>query len=163
MTLATASVPETPFLTADEVHATLGWGIVLGRVNVTRFEVAHPRIVLVRNAQGVANWPSSDQPSEGTSPAVGLGRVDIPDLDVAWQDARAGLDVGVTGLSLHLVPGGGGTDGPLRMNGPGRIQWNGRRTTIDTLDGRLSWNGRDLAIDAFRVVMPEGQLRADGQ
>ena len=52
VTLATSAVPETPFLTADDVHATLGWGILLGRINVTLLEVAHPRIVLVRNARG---------------------------------------------------------------------------------------------------------------
>ena len=35
--------------------------------------------------------------------------------------------------------------------------------TIDTLEGRPSWNGRDLGIDAFRVVLPEGQLQGDGR
>ena len=76
--------------------------------------------------------------SAATSPGFfGLGRVDIPDLDVEWEDARAGLHIDVTGLSLHLAPGGGRSTGPLRMSGPGRIQWNDRRTTIDALEGRL--------------------------
>ena len=60
VTLATSTALETPFLTADSVHAALGWGILLGRINITLFEVAHPRIVLVRNARGMANWPASD-------------------------------------------------------------------------------------------------------
>ena len=164
VTLATPAVPDTPFLAADEVHATLGSGIVLGRVNITLLEVTHPRMVLVRNAQGVANWPASDTQSANSSFGFpGLGRVDIPDLDVAWRDARAGLTVGITGVSLHLAPSGGATTGPVRTNAPGKIQWNDQGTTIDVLDGRLSWNGRDLSIDALRVVLPEGQLRADGR
>ena len=69
VTLATPTARDTPFLTADDVHAALGWGILLGRINVTVFELAHPRIVLVRNSQGVANWPTSSQPSTSTSPA----------------------------------------------------------------------------------------------
>src|SRR5207245_7798684 len=107
VTLATTTALATPFLTADDVHAALGWGILRGRINVTLFEVTHPRIVLVRNDQGVGNWPASDQQSASTSPvSLDLGRVDIPDLDVMWQDARAGLTIDATGLSLRLAPSG---------------------------------------------------------
>src|ERR1700704_4801230 len=38
VTLATLTVPETPFLTADDVHARLGWGILFGRIDVTLLE-----------------------------------------------------------------------------------------------------------------------------
>jgi len=164
VTLATTTALATPFLTADDVHAALGWGILRGRITVTLFEVTHPRIVLVRNEQGVGNWPASDQQSASTSPvSLDLGRVDIPDLDVMWQDARAGLTIDATGLSLRLAPSGAETTGPLRLSRPGRIQLNDQRTTIDVLEGRLSWNGRDLSIDALHVVLPEGQLHADGR
>ena len=164
MTLATSTALETPFLTADSVHAALGRGILVGRLNVTLLEVARARIALVRNARGMANWPASDPQATSTfSGSVNLGHVRIPDLDVAWHDARAGLQIDVAGLSLHLEPNGRETSGPLRMSGPGRIQRNDRRTSIEVLEGRLSWNGRDLSIDAARVVLPEGQLRADGR
>ena len=112
----------------------------------------------------MTNWPAPDPQSTSTlSGSLNLGHVRIPDLDVAWHDARAGLQIDVAGLSLHLEPNGRETSGPLRMSGPGRIQRNDRRTTIDVLEGRLSWNGRDLSVDGVRVVLPEGQLRADGR
>ncbi len=163
VTLATSATLDTPFLTADEVHAVLGWGVLLGRISANWLEVGHARIALVRNAQGVVNWPTSDQRTTATPPSINLRRVDIQKLDVAWQDARAGLAIDAPGLSLHLARSGGQSAGPLQMSGPGRIEWHDQRTTIDLLDGRLSWNGRDLSIDAFRVVLPEGQLRADGR
>jgi uncharacterized protein involved in outer membrane biogenesis len=120
VTLAATAVPETPFLTADDVHATLGWGILIGRIDVTVLEAAQSRIVLVRDEQGVANWPESNQPSAGQSLFLGLGRVDLPDLGVEWEDRRAGLHIAATDLSLHLVPNAGTT--PVRcLNRPGRI------------------------------------------
>jgi hypothetical protein len=47
LTLATSTARETPFLTADDVHAALGWRILLGRLDVTLLEIVHPRLALL--------------------------------------------------------------------------------------------------------------------
>src|SRR5919109_3705234 len=50
LTLATAAAPTEPFLRADQVHATLGWATLSGRIAVHRLEVERPRIALLRRA-----------------------------------------------------------------------------------------------------------------
>ena len=162
VTLATTDAAATPFLTADEVHAVGGWGILRGRLSVARVELAHPRVVLTRNAAGEPNWPVSSERSSAAF-AIHLGRVRIPDLDVTWRDAVTASHVEIAGVSLDLTPAGGTTSGSVRMNGPGRLQWNDRRTTIDALEGRLAWNSYDLAVEAFSVAVPEGRVRTDGR
>src|SRR6266581_1743389 len=151
LTLATSRTPAEPFFSADEVHVTFGWSVLAGRIDVTVFEAAHPRIVLVRTADSVRNWPgsgtgtqSSGQAGEGRrgSPyAITLGRVRIPDLDIVCRDASTGLRADVSGLSIELDPSGAGASGPLHLARPARVGWKTQETAVRALDARLFWNG----------------------
>src|SRR5262249_61909270 len=99
--LATAKPPALPFLSADQVHVLLGTGVIRGRMDITRLEAAHARVVLARNDRGEANWPSSDRPGETTAGPIALGAVDLPDLEVSWHDERAGVRIDHQALSPH--------------------------------------------------------------
>src|SRR5262249_25949361 len=131
---------------------------------VLLLDVDHPRVALVRDSRAAPNWPSPG-PRSGTSApvALDLGRLNLSNLELHWQDVDTDLHVDITGLSLHLVEAGGRAVGPVRWSGSGRIQWNDRGTTIDALEGAIAWNGYDLSVDGLRVVVPEGQLRLDGR
>jgi len=163
LTLATLKTPDMPFLSADQVRVVLGLGVFRGRIDVTRLEAAHPRVVLVRNDRGVANWPTSDKPSDTTIGPIALGSVDLPDLDVSWHDEQAGVQIDQMGIALHLAPAGGGASGTLGFTHPGSVQWSDHRTTIDSVEGRLAWNGSDLSLDGFRIALPEGRLALNGR
>jgi outer membrane protein assembly factor BamA/autotransporter translocation and assembly factor TamB len=165
LTLASLAAPAEPFLRAEEVHAVLGWAVLLGRIDVDVLELVHPRVTLVRTAGTAGNWPSDSQAGRvgQASYDIHFGRVRIPNLDIEWRDAVTGLNADVRGLSIDLIPEDGETAGPLRLTGPARVRWNGRDTSINALEGRLSWNSRDLSIDALRVVLAEGRLQMDGR
>jgi outer membrane protein assembly factor BamA/autotransporter translocation and assembly factor TamB len=164
LTLATPTAPAEPFLSANEVHAVFGWGVLAGRIDVRVFELTHPRVTLVRTADGTSNWPSEGgvQPP-GRAYDIHFGRVRVPDLDIVWRDAVAGLNAELSGLSIDLTPAGADTAGPLRLGGPAHVQWNNRDARISSLAARLSWNSRDLSIDALDLVLAEGRLRLDGR
>src|SRR5262249_56886209 len=70
LTLATLKTPDLPFLSADQVHVLLGTGVIRGRMDITRLEAPHPRLVLARNDRGEANWPSSDRPGQTTASPI---------------------------------------------------------------------------------------------
>src|SRR6185295_1080949 len=164
LTLATPAASGTPFLTADTVRAVLGWGILRGRIDIVRFEAAHPRVVLVRNERGEVNWPTSDEPGQTSLDALNLGVVDLPDLDFSFQDQRAPGRVDLEGLAVHLTPQPmTGTSGTLRLARPGRVVWNDRHTTIDRLEGGVAWSGRDLSLDGLQLALPEARLSVGGR
>lgn len=163
VSLATPAATTTPFLTADHVHVVGDWRLLLGRFNIAVVELTHPRVVLTRTIDGASNWPAPQQRSATAPPAIQVGRLNIPDLDLVWRDAVSASNADLTRVSLDLAAVGGTTSGSLRMNGPGRLQWNDRTAVFDTVDGRVGWNGRDLTIDALRLEVPEGRLRTDGR
>src|SRR5262249_30613998 len=47
LALATLKTPDMPFLSAEQVRVVLGPGVLRGRIDVSRLEAAHPRVVLV--------------------------------------------------------------------------------------------------------------------
>ncbi len=165
LTLATPAAPAEPFLTANEVRAVFGWSVLAGKIDVRVLELTHLRVTLVRTADGTTNWPSEgrEQPPGRPSYDLHFGRVRVPDLDIVWRDAVAGLNAELHGLSIDLTPAGSDTAGPLRLDGPARVRWNNRDARINSLQARLSWNSRDLSIDALDLTLAEGRLRLDGR
>jgi outer membrane protein assembly factor BamA/autotransporter translocation and assembly factor TamB len=166
LTLAAAAAPSEPFLRAAEAHAVLGWGVLRGRIEVDLLEIDSPRVTLSRNASAAGNWPSSEgQAGTAGRPSydIHFGRVRISGLDFVWRDAVTGVNVEAAGLSLDLVPAGGGIAGPLQLAGPARVRWNNRTTNVETFEGRLAWTGRDLSIDALRLAAAEGRLQMNGR
>src|SRR5437773_2564412 len=141
VTLATSRTPAEPFFSANEVHATFGWRLLAGRIDVTLFEAAHPRIVLTRTAESIRNWPGSGTVTQsggeagggrrGSPYAIDIGCVHIPDLDIVCRDASTGLRADVSGLSIELDPGGvGASSGPLHLARPARVGWKNQETSV---------------------------------
>ena len=88
VTLAATAVPDTPFLIADDVHATLGWSVLIGRIDVTVLEAAHPRIVPSEMSRA---WNGSRSTSHPPIPRPALSDSGWwhSGFDVEWDDRRA--------------------------------------------------------------------------
>ena len=169
--LAASNRPSEPFLTAQEVRAVFGWRLLVGQIDVDRFEAAGLRIVLARNADSVLDLPAPQPPSVRTPvqqhraplPEITFHRVRVSDLDVVWRDAVTGSAVDASGLSIELDAEGTAAAGPLHLARPARVRWNNRSELLKSLDGRLSWNGRDLSVESLRAAFNAGRLQIDGR
>lgn len=160
----TSQLAASPFLTAEQAHVVLGWGVLFGRIDIDRIELVHPRVSLIRDANGTQNWPRSTttEPTSAPPMVAHLGRVHISNLEVSFDDRQAALGLDVTGLSLDFIETNGATGGPLTLTRPVRLRWRDRSTAISRVEGRLSWNGRDLAFETVRADLPEVTMRVKG-
>ena len=163
VTLATSRAPSKPFFAAQEIDAVFPWGVLLGRVDVTRVEVVAPRVTLLRDADGRDNWTiETRRPSSAAPSSVRIGYARVSELLFVWADQQTSSRVEAR-VSLELTPDGHGVSGPITMWGPTVVRWRDRETHVAALGGRLSWNARDLSLHDLSLRGPEGTLRTDGR
>jgi AsmA protein len=97
---------------ADRVRLVVPWRTALGRgLAITNAKVSAPRLHLVRDASGQANWEElSGRIADlmaGESLAWSLGALDIAGGSVGYRDAHAGNAFEATGVALtgqHIQP-----------------------------------------------------------
>jgi outer membrane protein assembly factor BamA/autotransporter translocation and assembly factor TamB len=163
VTLATSRTPSKPFFAAKQIDASFPWGVLFGRVDVTRLEVLAPRITLLRDADGSDNWTTeTTRPSSAAPSSVRIGYARVSHLVFIWTDEQTSSHV-EAGLSLELTPDGHAVSGPITMSGPTFVRWRDGETHVDAVGGRLSWNERDLSLHAFSLRGREGTFLADGR
>jgi uncharacterized protein involved in outer membrane biogenesis len=98
---------------ADRVKLVVPWRTALGRgLAVTSLSVTSPRVHLVRDASGQANWEGlSKRISDlmaGESLAWSLGALDIEGGSVGYRDEQAGNNFEASGIAItgrHIAPG----------------------------------------------------------
>ena len=162
--LAARGHEAVPFFTAADVHVDLPWSALTGALALQAIDIRHPRVTIVRTADGATNLPS--WAGTGTAPgptAIPVGELSVQDLRASYTDAANGITAAVDRLSVALSPAGGGIGGPIALASPISLQWEGHRTSITSLTGRLAYDGSSLALDQLRIVSAEGSLQIDGR
>ena len=115
-----------PMFEAAEVDLGLDLrALIAGDIVITRLEAVAPRILLERNAEGVANWEFGGTGTAGPGGTGGAGRAlsialaQVADGAVRYRDRAAGIDVTVEALDAELrLPD---------LAGPGELRATGRR------------------------------------
>ena len=163
VTVARPGAADTPFLSVDELRASVPWGAITGRFGLDRVEIVSPRVVLRRDQSGHDNW-TSDRPTSSTEgpTTVHIGRLIVSNLSVDWTDEQRSVHADAE-LSIDLAPDGSATSGPIVMTRPANVRWRDRAVSIAGSGGRLSWNDRDLAVDSLSLSAAEGTVRLDAR
>jgi AsmA protein len=105
---------EEPFASIESARLSVGLLPLLSRrVKVGTANLTGLRLNLERNASGVTNWddlaregPAAEAPApeaeaaEGGSVDISVGKVEIADAEVSWQDALAGQDWRLSDFNL---------------------------------------------------------------
>jgi len=165
-----------PLLYADGIRIVLGRSLFLGQVDVSRLELVRPRLVIVRRADGTLNLPRGRGAASTAVTPLHLGRVDIRELLVSFDDEVTGrslslgaIDLAIDTSSPTAVPGAfgpspfgigfrpAGTPAPVTTKSPG-----GLHTLKGTIAGRLGFDGTRLLVPALTIETPEGRLALDG-
>ncbi len=159
---------DDPFLLADEVTTRLRLlPLLVGRVELDAFELVRPRVHLITDADGRANWTMAPGDADG-GPAIAdlaLGRVQIDDGTVIYDDLADKRHEELTAVALDLT----WARPAAAASGSGKLQWrdetiefNGSvanpldlyagkgspvRFAIASTPLRLSFNGKALGLD----------------
>ncbi len=149
------------------------WQLLSRRADVQEITLLRPRLTLVIDKQGNANWqlPDGAAKSDGgaTAPAgaenpVSIAPVRIVDGEVTFTDERTGTSFQAQAVNATVsVPVAG-----KPLNVEGAIQWNGQRVNLKLFVkdmARLTQTGSplELALDARPLqVAVSGLLKLDG-
>ena len=91
-----------PLLYADGIRIVLGRSLFLGQVDVSRLELVRPRLVLVRRADGTLNLPRGRGAASTAVTPLHLGRVDIRELLVSFDDEVTGRSLSLGAIDLAI-------------------------------------------------------------
>jgi AsmA protein len=149
------------------------WQLLSRRADVQEITLVRPRLTLVIDKQGQANWQLPDgaaKPVSGASAAADAGSpvsvapVRIVDGEVSFNDERSGTTFAVQAVNATVsVPVAG-----KPLNVEGSLQWNGQRVNLKLFlkdMARLTQAGSpvELALDARPLqVAVSGLLKLDG-
>ncbi|MFO1091622.1 MAG: AsmA family protein [Hyphomicrobiales bacterium] len=124
------------------------------RLDASSVTLLRPRLSLITNGEGKANWLPPDAPGDGAAPPAGKAypALRIEDGDIRYLDERSGLTLALANANLTITPPG--PDAPLGIDG--HVTFNKQRAAVSLYvksPHRLIADGSpvDLAIDAPEV------------
>ncbi len=160
---------DDPFVVADKVTARLRLlPLLIGRMELDAFELVQPRVHLITEADGRANWAMARTDAGNGGPAIAdlaLGRLQIDNGTVVYDDLAGKRHEELTAVDLGLT----WASAASAANGNGKLQWRGEtiefngsvaspldlfagkgsslRFAIASTPLRLSFNGKALGLD----------------
>ncbi len=156
------------FAQASDMRLHLDLLALLRRqVVVDRIALDAPRIVVQRDAQGHFNFDdllpkaqsapaSASAPTKAASPmGLQVRRLSIDGGDIAFSDAKTGINGQLTGLNLELAGLGEPALTPLSLSARAVL-------TKPLLDANISLKGRLRAAPDSPVLLQDFLLRSDG-
>lgn len=163
---ATLSNPPAMFegttISAQALKLQLSWSELLSRqINFQELTLVRPRLNLVVDKQGQANWDfnkggSAAGPSENsgspTIESVEIAPIKIEDGEIVYADERSGSEFRATGV--NVVVSMANADAPMDVKGS--LIWNGQRIDLQVFaksPARLAGKGSplDLSIQSANL------------
>ncbi len=163
---------DDPFLVADEVTTRLRLlPLLTGRMELDAFELVRPRVHLISDGDGRANWlmAASDAKGGPTIADLALGRLRIDNGTVVYDDLAGKRHEEVNEVNLDIT----WATAQSVASGSGKLQWRGETiefngsvtNPIDLLGGqgspvrfavastplRISFNGKALGVDGANL------------
>ncbi len=164
---ATLSNPPAMFdgttISAQAIQLQLSWSELLSRqINFQELTLVRPRLNLVVDKQGKANWDfnkdaGAAEPSTGggTSGIAGveIAPIKIEEGEIVYADERSGSRFAATGV--NMVVSMANADAPMDVKGS--LIWNGERVDLQVFaksPARLAANGSpvDLSIQSANLT-----------
>lgn len=171
-----------PMLRAEALHIGVEvMPLFSGEVRIARAELIKPDIILLRNADGQANWefsttaPTAETGTSGDLPQISLSLAQISDGTLRYTDATTAQSYAAEAVNLRLEA----PDLKGSLTGSFHAAINGARlrgdvtltTLADALAGRearidmsLSWTGGSLGYRGALMLAPfslAGEVNAD--
>ena len=163
---------DDPFLVADEVTTRLHLlPLLTGRVALDTFELVRPRVHLISDGNGRANWQMAAGDGQG-GPAIGdlaLGQVRIDDGTVVYDDLADKRHEELDAVNLDIA----WAAPDAAASGNGKLAWRGEtvefngsvasprdlfagkgsqvRFAIASTPLRVSFNGKALGVDGANL------------
>ncbi|MFN7002415.1 MAG: AsmA family protein [Roseinatronobacter sp.] len=146
----------SPMIEAAEMDIGLNLAaLIRGDIEVQRVILQNPRLHLIRDAQGRANWdftrdgtPTDALPSEARARSVSLAEARITDGTLRFEDIPSGRDLRVAGLDATLRMPALAGQAELRASG----QMNGQpfevSATTDNAERFLAGSVTQIMLDS---------------
>lgn len=164
---ATLSNPPAMFdgttISAQALKLQLSWSELLSRqINFQELTLVRPRLNLVVDKQGKANWDfnrdgGGTEPSAGTGPSaiesVQIAPIKIEDGEIVYADERSGSEFRATGVNVIVSM----ANAQAPMDVKGSLIWNGQRIDLQVFaksPARLAAKGSpiDLSIQSANLT-----------
>ncbi len=164
---ATLSNPPAMFdgttISAQALKLQLSWSELLSRqINFQELTLIRPRLNLVVDKQGKANWDFNRdggvaEPSAGTGSStiesVRIAPIKIEDGEIVYADERSGSEFRATGVNIVVSI----ANAQAPMDVKGSLIWNGQRIDLQVfakLPTRLATKGSpvDLSIQSANLT-----------
>ncbi|MGH7307802.1 MAG: AsmA family protein [Candidatus Rokuibacteriota bacterium] len=115
------------------------WPLLRGRVEIRRFVLVGPDLLLETDQAGSGNWvlqppgekPADDSPTTGGAPAIGLDQLRVEDARIAYRDGKTGRETRIDVPQLAIDGAGDAT----RI--AGALSLRGQRVRVEATTSRL--------------------------
>jgi uncharacterized protein involved in outer membrane biogenesis len=135
------------------------WPLLRGRVEIRRFVLVGPDLLLETDRAGTGNWvlqPPGEKPADSTGggPAIGLDQLRVEDARIAYRDGKTGRETRVDIPQLSIEGAGDAT----RI--AGALDVRGQRLRVEATTARLEALAAGLAEVPIDLVVTVDGARA---